>query len=563
MKTALQRRTQALAALALALAVSAMLRVSPVAAQITSGTTAQGLPTTQTDDTLYTVTGQVVNSVTSEPIVRALVQVMGKTGPRAAFTDHEGRFTFNKMQAMTGNLMAVKPGFYGDQGGGRVQMAQQRITIGPNMDPIVVKLVPEAGITGQIVDDTGEPLENVRVGVMTEVIQNGRKRQQRGGQTQTDEQGEFRLMNLPPGKYYLSAGPVWTSSAESKSGNAAMFYPGVAESTEAQPIDVQAGQVLHADLSLPPAKTFVLAGYIRGEQPGYPQIVNQAGDVAGVVEVFDQNTGKFSARVTCSMCTIKSRSGDPRRDFEYGEQTLAVNGDKRDVNVTMSRISIPVKVTYNGTKPDFVTANGDATTPAGTRGSGRGRAQNRNAGVFLRLISLSKTHSDAFSAFGGGPDAPENFMQNVEFGKYDAEVFAQGGGWYVSSVTYGSTNLDDEPANIVPGASQGIEVVLKDDVASLSGNVTGVDDQNQAVTVVLVPARASARVRTFPVTGNGTFQASNLAPGNYKLYAFDSIKDLEYANPDAMKVYSASATDVVLEPNGAGTANVVLIKRAQ
>src|SRR4051812_3344315 len=150
-------------------------------AAFAQGTTAQGLPTTQTDDTLYTLTGQVVNSVTGEPIVRALVQVMGKTGPRAAFTDHDGRFTFNKMQAMTGNLMAVKPGFYGDQGGGRMQMAQQRITIGANMDPVVVRLVPDAGIAGQVVDDTGEPLENVRVGVMTEVIQNGRKRQQRAG----------------------------------------------------------------------------------------------------------------------------------------------------------------------------------------------------------------------------------------------------------------------------------------------------------------------------------------------------------------------------------------------
>jgi hypothetical protein len=54
-----------------------------------------------------------------------------------------------------------------------------------------------------------------------------------------------------------------------------------------------------------------------------------------------------------------------------------------------------------------------------------------------------------------------------------------------------------------------------------------------------------------------------MAPGNYKVYAFDSVKDLEYANPDAMKVYSSLATDVTLEPSGTATTNVTLIKRAQ
>jgi hypothetical protein len=183
--------------------------------------------------------------------------------------------------------------------------------------------------------------------------------------------------------------------------------------------------------------------------------------------------------------------------------------------------------------------------------------------VFLRLISLNKVHPDAFSGFGGGPDNPEMFLQNVEFGKYSAEVQASGGGWYVASVKYGSTNLDDEPIDIEPGPSQAIQIVMKDDVASISGTVQGNDDANAAATVIVAPARASARVRSFPVTGNGTFSAGNLAPGLYKIYAFDSITGLEYANPEAMKQYSSAAVEVTLDSNGTGTATVPLIKRAQ
>ena len=531
-------------------------------AQVYSGTTAQGLPTTQTDTNLYTLSGTVVNSVTGEPVIRALVQVMGQSAPRAQFTDREGRFQFTKMQAMTGNLRAVKPGFYGNDQAGRQQMANQRVTVGPEMAPLVIKLVPESGIAGQITDANGEALENVRVGVTANVIQNGRRVQQRMQQTQSDEQGEFQLLNLPPGKYFLSAGPVWNSSAESKTGFAAQYFPGVSESSEATPIDVLPGQTVHADVSLPPAKIFHISGVITGSEPGYPQIVNQSGDQAGTMEVYDQNTGKFSAKVTCTVCTIKARAGDPRTEFEYGEQTLTLNEDKRDVHVAMSPLSVPVKVTQESSKPDFVSAEGQAVTASTGRGR-PGRLAARNGQVFLRLISLSKLHNDAYSGFGGSPDNPDMFLQNVEFGKYVVEVNASGGGWYVASVTYGATNLDNDPIDIEAGPSQPIEIVLKDDVASMSGTVTGNDDANQSATVIVVPARASARIRTFPVTGDGTFQANNLAPGQYKIYCFDSIKDLEYANPEAMKQYSGSATDLSLDPNGTGSVTVQMIKRAE
>src|SRR4051812_46571271 len=112
------RRLSAGAAVAVMVMVCLWLALSKAGfAQVYSGTTAQGMPTTQptTDDTrVYTLTGSVVNSMTGEPIVRALVQIMGQNSPRAAFTDREGNFRFANMHAMTGSLMAVKPGFYGN-----------------------------------------------------------------------------------------------------------------------------------------------------------------------------------------------------------------------------------------------------------------------------------------------------------------------------------------------------------------------------------------------------------------------------------------------------------------
>ena len=58
----------------------------------------------------FVVSGSVVNSVTGEPIARALVRVIGQIS-RNAFTDQEGHFQFEDMPAGRFVLMAQKPGY--------------------------------------------------------------------------------------------------------------------------------------------------------------------------------------------------------------------------------------------------------------------------------------------------------------------------------------------------------------------------------------------------------------------------------------------------------------------
>jgi hypothetical protein len=58
-------------------------------------------------------------------------------------------------------------------------------------------------------------------------------------------------------------------------------------------------------------------------------------------------------------------------------------------------------------------------------------------------------------------------------------------------------------------------------------------------------------------TGNRAFRG--LPPGNYKVFAFDSVEELEYGNPEVMAKYNAKAATVTVTAGESATVTVELI----
>src|ERR1700756_1399344 len=82
---------------------------------------------TTTNQRTYEVRGTVINSVTHEPIERALVSIAGETSS-SQLTDNEGRFEFPNVPAGRSVLQARRPGFFGSVSGGDLY---QPIAVGP------------------------------------------------------------------------------------------------------------------------------------------------------------------------------------------------------------------------------------------------------------------------------------------------------------------------------------------------------------------------------------------------------------------------------------------------
>src|SRR5699024_9264681 len=72
---------------------------------------------------------------------------------------------------------------------------------------IELKLSPQSVIAGHVFDEDGDPVQGVNVEVWRYAYPGGRRRLAQTQNGSTNDLGEFRIANLSPGRYFISATP--------------------------------------------------------------------------------------------------------------------------------------------------------------------------------------------------------------------------------------------------------------------------------------------------------------------------------------------------------------------
>lgn len=141
------------------------------------------------------VTGTVTTGENDIPVRRARVSVQGANGQTVELTNQDGQFQII-IPSGTGGLRLSKSGF------APLQVERRALRTGTHL---AVRLARGAAINGIVTDPLGAPAVNVPVRVRR-VVEGGGT----GGTTQfaaeTDDQGEFRVGNLPAGRYSVTPG---------------------------------------------------------------------------------------------------------------------------------------------------------------------------------------------------------------------------------------------------------------------------------------------------------------------------------------------------------------------
>ncbi|MGO9231604.1 MAG: carboxypeptidase regulatory-like domain-containing protein [Bryobacteraceae bacterium] len=242
---------------------------------------------------LGSVAGTVVDSKSGAAVKNSTVSLVNRGGsfgggflrsypaagsPSTAETDERGRFSISN----------VEPGFYRitAQARGHVSPAPgftnaEDLTVvgdGQQLTDVVVKIEPQAVITGKIVDEDGEPLAHARVSALRN-MENGEARQWRvQGGSDTDDRGEYRVANLGPGSYLVRAtyrsrglGPVFDQALPERPDMTyrVQFYPDAAEAESAKLVNVATGaEVAGIDMKMQRVPTVRVRGKLTGEEPG-------------------------------------------------------------------------------------------------------------------------------------------------------------------------------------------------------------------------------------------------------------------------------------------------------
>src|SRR6202166_1865257 len=236
--------------------------------------------TTHATDSTEHIRGVVINSVTHEPIGRALV--FSPDNSFATMTDDRGRFEFTFTPAepqQTGTsvtdafqvnrgfqnptpnrpseLMARKVGFVGpnfDQ-----PMNVDAFTaLAPDQQDVIISLLPEARVVGYVIIPGSDGSDKIQVALFRRTIRDGREQWDSAGNVTIRSDGQFRLAELSPGDYklltleQLDRDPLTTFPRGQLFGYPPLYYPNASDFATAAVIKLAPGETFQATMS--PAK---------------------------------------------------------------------------------------------------------------------------------------------------------------------------------------------------------------------------------------------------------------------------------------------------------------------
>src|ERR1017187_10382522 len=220
------------------------------------------------------VEGAVVNAITGQPVRKArLMLTPVKSGaPVTGATDAQGKYVLANLAPGAYRLQVSHDGYQAQAYGARKPGEDHKgdtldLTPGSVKTKVDLQMTPLGAILGHIRDESGDLVRQVEVAVLAYGHGPEGKVLQMRSSSQTDATGEYRIFDLPPGRYYLRAKPQSSQMPAMAQvvgeSYATTFYPNATQPTEAAAIDLAAGQEQRGlDFVLRPISTASIRGRV-------------------------------------------------------------------------------------------------------------------------------------------------------------------------------------------------------------------------------------------------------------------------------------------------------------
>lgn len=501
-------------------------------------------------DVTVTFTGKVVNAATGAPVPHALIELIGDTH-WAKLASVDGTFEFTGVPQGRYQISARKPGYF-LANEIRITPGPAYLNLSPDTPPVSIQLYPEAIVYGRVEDENGDPAPHISVRLLQSTVTDGRKYTQPVTAADTNANGEFRIAGLAPGTYLAGAfSQLLQNGHLSDAGNSAafapaIFYPGARSPSGATPIVLTAGQHVELRFRIPHEQTVRLSGTLTGYPVGRNVMLLLGQDFEGGSSMasinFDQRTGAFHAFVVPGdyRLTAESRDAD---SSSVAYLSLHVSSDLGNIHVDMvPTATIPVEY-----RTEFL-SNSTPLPPSGI------------PPARVTLISDDGQHQYTLAQYESGKILPR--IENVPPGTYRVSFFVMGN-FYVSEATWGTTDVLHNPLVLnAGGITAPISIVVRDDVPTLAPSVHGAAPGSH-VELLIAAADGRADITHIRSTVSTNTTVTGLAPGDYYVWAFDTLDALEYRNPDVLSHLESSATRVTLSPGAKTTVELDLIHRGK
>jgi Carboxypeptidase regulatory-like domain len=526
---------------------------------------AQG-PATASPSAVYKLEGSVINAQTGRPVAHALVEMYGPK-KLAVLTGDEGQFAFDNIPKGNFALSARKPGFF-VPGTAGYNVPMTTAEVGPQARKVELKLMPEGVISGQVTSDDGEPLEGASVEALAVIFVQGRRELRPvNSNVRTDEDGNFRLGGLSSGRYYVAvkAGPAARRILGAQTKDRAESYPGLVyypyteDIAAASLIQLAGGQRMQVSLSLKRVPAFKLGGVISGIA-GYkmvnpPMIMEEAGGNSLFnVNRWESQTGTFEfPPIPAGTYTLMLTAQDAENNFSWQKQSITIDHDRTDLALHLQPgVTIPVIIHTELNS----NVSGQGSGYSGPR-EGLYAYHSIQANVILEKADSPTMQLSARTE--GDKDSLAQVFHSVMPGKYRVRVMPMVDA-YISSIRSGGVDLLREDLVVPDGGNVApIEVLLRDGGGSVRVHVQSDSPAAQGRIFLLPEFAPSLAPVDLDIGESGEREYGNLAPGEYKVLAFDSVNDLEYGNREVLEKYSSKGGRVTVAAHTTSNVTVELI----
>lgn len=505
------------------------------------------------------IEGVVLNAATGEPVKKANIVLralaaMNNAG-LGAISDSAGHFKIEGIEPGRYNLMANRTGFvnqsYGAKAPNTGPGTPLTLSSGQKLKDITFKLTPHGVIVGRVIDEDGDPLANVQLQCQRYMYNRGKKQLLPFGGGNTNDLGEYRIFGLPPGKYYVSAIyraqdfglNIPQNRKDHEEGYAPVYYPNSFTPDSASPLEVTPGaQIRGIDLTLSKTRTVRIRGQV----------------VSGVTNKPVRNTNvSLMPRDNSAMAMMNrnfARGLDPNGNFELHNVVpgsyYVVAQIFEDNKQSVARI--PIEVGNSNIDNVRVVVNPMAEL------SGRivveDNADTKGAVFNVSLVPKTPT------PFGGPGSQPAKddgsfTIRNVSPDAYTINVFGMRDNFYVKSVRFGDNDVTDSGVDFTQGPTAGELIVT---VSSAGGQVDGTVQNDKSepapgTMVVLIPAPEKRSLNRLYKTASadqaGNYSLKGIAPGEYKLFAWEQVDFGIYQDPDFLKPYESKGEAVTIKEN--------------
>src|SRR6476660_8785150 len=145
------------------------------------------------------VEGSVINIQNSRTVPRATVSLsrLRGGGGKSVRADGNGHFLFEHVEAGSYKLIAERPGFFSDARSRDYQPVFE-VAEGQHLKNMPVRLMPSALVTGQILDEYNDPVQDVEIRLLTVKMRLGQMVLSPAGKTVADDRGQYRIPGLHP-----------------------------------------------------------------------------------------------------------------------------------------------------------------------------------------------------------------------------------------------------------------------------------------------------------------------------------------------------------------------------